>query len=199
MANAGFTSAQLLPRFLLPRLSWQAVPVQCNSIRALSTLSIGYQSPSHSKRPTSKGDSTRSTLHAVPRAAKSSMLQSPTIKRAFHATARQYRDHHFDTLKFVQRLQEEGFTEAQSVAMMKVLSDVIEERYVWSLSSGAVLTSPVSKISLVLWSYGRTKRKQHTHRRSTLRSSAQNFYRQTRLRNLPQEHLMNDSQTILPN
>jgi hypothetical protein len=37
------------------------------------------------------------------------------------------RDHHFDTLKFVQRL-EEGFTEEQSVAMMKVLNDVIEER-----------------------------------------------------------------------
>jgi hypothetical protein len=29
-------------------------------------------------------------------------------------------------------LQEEGFTEAQSVAMMKVLSDVIEERLVAS-------------------------------------------------------------------
>jgi hypothetical protein len=29
----------------------------------------------------------------------------------------------------VQRLQEEGFTEEQSVAMMKVLNDVIEERY----------------------------------------------------------------------
>ena len=37
------------------------------------------------------------------------------------------RDHHFDTLKFVQRLQSEGFTEEQSVAMMKVLNDVIQE------------------------------------------------------------------------
>ncbi|POS85336.1 DUF1640 domain-containing protein, partial [Erysiphe pulchra] len=44
-----------------------------------------------------------------------------------HTTVRRSRDHHFDTLRFVQRLQEEGFTEAQSVAMMKVLSDVIEE------------------------------------------------------------------------
>jgi predicted DsbA family dithiol-disulfide isomerase len=57
-----------------------------------------------------------------------SILQHPSHHRAFHATARQLRDHHFDTLKFVQRLQEEGFTEAQAVAMMKVLSDVIEER-----------------------------------------------------------------------
>jgi hypothetical protein len=35
------------------------------------------------------------------------------------------KDHHFDTLKFVQRLQAEGFSEAQSEAMMKVLSDVM--------------------------------------------------------------------------
>ena len=37
------------------------------------------------------------------------------------------RDHHFDTLKFVQRLRDEGFSEEQSKAMMLVLSDVIEE------------------------------------------------------------------------
>jgi len=49
--------------------------------------------------------------------------------RHFSATARQLRDHHFDTLKFVQRLKDDGFTEEQAVAMMKVLSDVIEERY----------------------------------------------------------------------
>lgn len=40
------------------------------------------------------------------------------------------KDHHFDTLKFVQRLQEEGFSEEQSVALMRALSDVIEERFV---------------------------------------------------------------------
>lgn len=37
------------------------------------------------------------------------------------------RDHHFDTLKVVQRLMDEGFSEEQSRAMMLVLSDVIEE------------------------------------------------------------------------
>jgi hypothetical protein len=37
------------------------------------------------------------------------------------------RDHHFDTLKFVQRLKMEGFSEEQAVAMMKVLNDVIQE------------------------------------------------------------------------
>lgn len=47
--------------------------------------------------------------------------------RAFHTSARQQRDHHFDTLKFVQRLRDEGLSEEQATAMMKVLSDVIEE------------------------------------------------------------------------
>lgn len=59
---------------------------------------------------------------------KSSLLRQPGLRRAFHASAPRRRDHHFDTLKFVQRLQSEGFTEEQSVAMMKVLNDVIEER-----------------------------------------------------------------------
>lgn len=58
-----------------------------------------------------------------------SVLQQPGLRRAFHASAARRRDHHFDTLKFVQRLQSEGFTEEQSVAMMKVLNDVIQERY----------------------------------------------------------------------
>lgn len=51
-------------------------------------------------------------------------------RRTFSATAARPKDHHFDTLKFVQRLKDEGLTEEQAVAMMKVLGDVIEERYV---------------------------------------------------------------------
>ena len=47
--------------------------------------------------------------------------------RAFSTTQSRARDHHFDTLKFVQRLKDEGFSEEQSKAMMLVLSDVIEE------------------------------------------------------------------------
>ena len=47
--------------------------------------------------------------------------------RCFSTTPNNYRDHHFDTLKFVQRLRSEGFSEEQSKAMMLVLSDVIEE------------------------------------------------------------------------
>lgn len=48
--------------------------------------------------------------------------------RSFSTSLSRPRDHHFDTLKFVQRLKHDGFTEEQAVAMMKVLSDVIEER-----------------------------------------------------------------------
>jgi hypothetical protein len=46
-----------------------------------------------------------------------------------------HKDHHFDTLKFVQKLQEEGFSEEQSVALMRALSDVIEERCVLPVNS----------------------------------------------------------------
>jgi hypothetical protein len=48
-------------------------------------------------------------------------------QRTLYATPKRAKDHHFDTLKFVQRLKDEGFTEEQAVAMMKVLGDVIEE------------------------------------------------------------------------
>jgi Protein of unknown function (DUF1640) len=48
-------------------------------------------------------------------------------KRAFSTSQPQQKDHHFDTLKFVQRLKSEGFREEQAVAMMRVLNDVIEE------------------------------------------------------------------------
>jgi len=48
-------------------------------------------------------------------------------RKAFSTTAVQRKEHHFDTLKFVQRLKEEGFSEEQAVAMMRVLNDVIEE------------------------------------------------------------------------
>ncbi|KIW12351.1 hypothetical protein PV08_09628 [Exophiala spinifera] len=48
-------------------------------------------------------------------------------RRAFSATAACHKEHHFDTLKFVQRLKDEGFSEEQAVAMMRVLNDVIEE------------------------------------------------------------------------
>ncbi|KAI5850090.1 hypothetical protein BZA05DRAFT_400928 [Tricharina praecox] len=45
----------------------------------------------------------------------------------FHSTPTLPRDHHFDTLKFVQRLEAEGFSRDQSEALLRVLSDVVEE------------------------------------------------------------------------
>jgi hypothetical protein len=48
-------------------------------------------------------------------------------RAAFSTTVSQQKAHHFDTLKFVQRLKDENFTEEQAVAMMRVLNDVIEE------------------------------------------------------------------------
>ena len=143
MAKAGLNTAQMLPRFLLPRLSWQAAPVQLLIARVLST------SPSLPNSTRSPEYSTSNALIRMRRRAsrsKMSILQNPSVHRAFHATARQARDHHFDTLKFVQRLQEEGFTEAQSVAMMKVLSDVIEERLLLQLLfQNSFLTQSASK------------------------------------------------------
>ncbi|PBP24673.1 putative DUF1640 domain-containing protein [Diplocarpon rosae] len=114
-----------LPRFLLPKLSWQASPVQQLPIRALSSQSSYSTHWRKGEAPASSSISCRRQDAAFQTGF--SILRNLSHHRAFHATTRRSRDHHFDTLKFVQRLKEEGFTDTQSVAMMKVLSDVIEE------------------------------------------------------------------------
>jgi len=126
MPTLGLNAAQALPRFLLPRLSWQTTSTKNHAVRALSTTVSTYNSPSRPLNTAERRQTIRRRDGGLARP-RTSILQNPSHHQAFHATARQARDHHFDTLKFVQRLQEEGFTEAQSVAMMKVLSDVIEE------------------------------------------------------------------------
>lgn len=117
-------AAEALPKFLLPRLSWKATtpltPI---------TLPQPHQAPSW-----------QSSIHRPHIQA----TQSPTITRAFHTTRRLQRDHHFDTLRFVRRLETEGFTEAQSVAMMKVLNDVIEES-IQNLTRTMVLREDAAK------------------------------------------------------
>lgn len=119
MAAPSVVAAEMLPRFLLPRLSWGA-PLSASKAVARPMTAI------HSR------DQRRSfaTFQNGPVPARRCVRQNESLilRRAFHATALRQRDHHFDTLKFVQRLQSEGFTEVQSVAMMKVLNDVIEER-----------------------------------------------------------------------
>lgn len=42
---------------------------------------------------------------------------------------RQLSGYHFDTFKFVERLEAEGFTREQSEAIMASLREVISERY----------------------------------------------------------------------
>lgn len=125
-----------IPRFLLPQLSWKASkidtiarpfsqlrahtsevrrvpsPAQCLTARGKQFLSQHVSTPSsHTRYPSLRYPFTI----------------SPQQARSFSATHNLCRDHHFDTLKFVQRLKSEGFSEEQSKAMMLVLSDVIEE------------------------------------------------------------------------
>lgn len=60
-------------------------------------------------------------------------LPTPSSRtlRPFHISApRRNSGQHFDTLRFVQKLQNEGFTEEQAAALMKILNDVMEERCV---------------------------------------------------------------------
>lgn len=117
MAAPSVMATELLPRFLLPRLSWAAPVPASRSARRFASVQPRDQRRSFA------------ALQAGPAARRCSHhIESPILRRAFHATALRQRDHHFDTLKFVKRLQSEGFTEVQSVAMMKILNDVIEER-----------------------------------------------------------------------
>ncbi|KAK7748407.1 Protein fmp32, mitochondrial [Diatrype stigma] len=74
----------------------------------------------------------------------SPILNNLAWRRSFHATVARRRDHHFDTLKFVQRLQSEGFTEEQSVAMMRTLNNVIEES-IQNLTRTMVLREDAAK------------------------------------------------------
>src|SRR4051794_24545895 len=107
---------QVLPRFLLPRLSWVGA-----SATTLGPASALLAHPMNSRPwPNPNGIETTRAHHSGSRAKprQMDMLRTPSFRRAFHATPARRRDHHFDTLKFVQRLQEEGFTEEQSVAMM---------------------------------------------------------------------------------
>ncbi|KAH6890566.1 hypothetical protein B0T10DRAFT_322814 [Thelonectria olida] len=131
MAAPSVVAAEMLPRFLLPRLSWGA-PLS-RAAAPFASVQNNHQRRSFSAfqaRPLSQRCSRRA--------------ESPILRRAFHATAQRQRDHYFDTLKFVKRLQSEGFTEDQSVAMMKVLNDVIEES-IQNLTRTMVLREDAAK------------------------------------------------------
>lgn len=129
--------AQTLPRFLLPRLSWTSTITSSSGFPGASVLwfqqvrdSTKWQQSPPQRRSLYTETRGINSKSLPPRSSLSSIAGGPSFhfRRSFHASAPRSRDHHFDTLKFVQRLQDEGFTEEQSVAMMKVLNDVIEER-----------------------------------------------------------------------
>lgn len=139
-------AAETLPRFLLPQLSWaKALP---SSSRSALISSSRPQQPFPLTTTTNPSPHHRRHFHNAhlrPRQQSPSPILASARRHAFHATTRRQRDHHFDTLKFVQRLQEEGFTEEQSVAMMKVLNDVIEERYADSLTPFFLKITPIDQ------------------------------------------------------
>ena len=144
-----------LPRYLLPRITWSQVAAKGAASKLRPKVRLNHDRPAppplhrltqtpnlHTtlpprltyticQRPATQ--ETRKQRSSVP-------VDAPPIrhngvyvaafkpaKRAFSTSRSQQKDHHFDTLKFVQRLKGEGFSEHQAVAMMRVLNDVIEE------------------------------------------------------------------------
>lgn len=105
------------------------------NFQELIDLSNIYRALSRSRSTAAKGST--ATVGLIPH-------------RSFHTSRALYRDHHFDTLKFVQRLRDEGFSEEQATAMMRVLSDVIEES-IQNLTRTMVLRE--GSLRSLFWSY----------------------------------------------
>ncbi len=141
-----------IPRFLLPQLTWkpllQPKLVFIPHTNAPATAQTASYNPPHRTltslaqpwyehgRRTIPSSTTSTTKKSQRRPSFAAASQPPNPLRAafrilsqkpFSTTSYLFRDHHFDTLKLVQRLKDEGFSEEQSKAMMLVLSDVIEE------------------------------------------------------------------------
>ncbi|KAH8693539.1 hypothetical protein BGW36DRAFT_207080 [Talaromyces proteolyticus] len=144
------------PRFLLPRLTWVGTPRATTTAlqgvparRSLEVQNRVDKFRAHSRKLHIAAEPPRgSHLSSFTRSViKPQTFNTPAnttctnpvkhngvyvaafrpARRAFHASAAMRRSHHFDTLKIVQRLRNEGFSEEQSVALMKVLNDVIQE------------------------------------------------------------------------
>lgn len=130
---APMLSKTAIPRFLLPQRSWSST----QTFRPAAQHA--FEARRHRSSTAPRRCAGSSVILALQRqralqpqnqiaqaaAGNASALGS---RRPFSATARQSKDHHFDTLKFVQRLKEEGFTAEQAEGIMRVLGDVIEER-----------------------------------------------------------------------
>lgn len=124
--------SSIAPRFVLPRISNRVTAVRPARIAALSTSAVANheyreaQSTRHNQ--TQRAYQPRKPVTQCLLAKRASQPLPLASRRAFSATSSRFRNHHFDTLKFVQKLKDEGFTEDQAVSLMKVLNDVIEER-----------------------------------------------------------------------
>ncbi len=137
-----------IPRFLLPQITWKgtfpkSLALANQKITRAQHPAIQYRSlhraasyplePARHDSYTPYKPSISRPIYPSPLrpAAPSGLLPTLFCRLTFHkpfsTTVALHRDHHFDTLKFVQRLKDEGFSEEQSKAMMLVLSDVIEE------------------------------------------------------------------------
>lgn len=166
MAQPGIHAVQSLPKFLLPRLSWQGPATSPSVLRSAAALAA--QPRSWQPTQTSGMHTQRRPSPQAQRTSRNSaILRNPSLRRAFHATAPRARDHHFDTLKFIQRLQGEGFTEEQAAAMMKVLNDVIEERSV---------ENPQSSVMIRRVTDTKQHTKPHSHHGSSRRCRQGNIY-----------------------
>ena len=128
----------VIPRFLLPQRSRKALsPSYSAATSRIYPSTRGFESWNKTIHR-SFSLSTRSCIHAkyaflhsIPYRQDPPFVNGSHIalcyRQCFSTAPVLSRDHHFDTLKFVQRLKDEGFSEEQSKAMMLVLSDVIEE------------------------------------------------------------------------
>lgn len=138
ISSAGIMAVSTrLPHFLLPQLSWKATwacpplkqtaPSFARPIQQLAKPK--YHAPSFQMRALYSSRATSGLpLQCQWSVFRSSPYATTGSRVGCFSTAQSLqRDHHFDTLKFVQRLRDEGFSEEQSKAMMLVLSDVIEE------------------------------------------------------------------------
>ncbi len=118
-----------IPRFLLPKTSWKTAAPRPSPF---AQRHLPRTQPSSAPPPRLLCLQAQSFRHSSLLPARHAFYV-PLVDnrfsafRAFSTTPSRPRDHHFDTLKFVQRLRDEGFSETQSRAMMTILSDVIEE------------------------------------------------------------------------
>ena len=160
------TTLHNVPPFLLPRLSWRSFPTlstsQPRNLRFTSSFSNFSTSHSTQRKQRQRSPAIAST--ALRRPVLTIQIRTPcpqNLYSAFSTSAPTSRDHHFDTLKFVQRLRGEGFTEEQSKALMLVLSDVIEES-IQNLTRTMILkegTHSASQLSMIFVDRGRVYRR----------------------------------------